>query len=58
MVCPCSGLNIDWNDVTDSPEVKHGSARDFIKFVNIINNNIKQDRGISREVGIFQINIW
>ena len=25
--------NIDSNDVTDSPEVKHGSARDFIKFV-------------------------
>ena len=32
-MCPCSGLNIDSNDVTDSPEVKHGSARDFIKFV-------------------------
>ena len=32
-MCPCSGLNIDLNDVTDSPEVKHGSARDFIKFV-------------------------
>ena len=43
LVCPCSGLNIDSNDVTDSPEVKHGSARHFIKFVNIINNNIKQD---------------
>ena len=33
LVCPCSGLNIDSNDVTDSPEVKHRSARDFIKFV-------------------------
>ena len=33
LVYPCSGLNIDSNDVTDSPELKHGSARGFIKFV-------------------------
>ena len=32
-MCLCSELNIDSNEVTDSPEVKHGSARDFIKFV-------------------------
>ena len=31
-VYPCSGLNIDSNDVTDSPELKNGSARGFIKF--------------------------
>ena len=38
LVYPCSGLNIDSNDVTDSPELKHGSARGFIKFVNNIDN--------------------
>ena len=38
LVYPCSGLNIDSNDVTDSPELKHRSARGFIKFVNNIDN--------------------
>ena len=46
LVYPCSGLNIDSYDVTDSPELKHGNACGFIKFVNIIGNNIKQDLGV------------
>ena len=31
-VCPYSGLSINSNDVTYSPELKHRSAHDFIKF--------------------------
>ena len=38
LVYPCSGLNIDSNDATDSPELKHGSAHGFIKLVNNIDN--------------------